>query len=575
MKILGITDGMTGGAALIEDGKINCAINEERLVRKKMAIGFPNQAISRVLALANSSVGQLDYVAVATISEHFQRETRVWDGWFQKDRGIVKTTLLNMASIVPTIIGSKPVLRRLYYRIKFILGKRRQKTVVGLLRKQYGIQCPIKFLDHHFAHACSAYFTSGLKRATVITMDGAGDFVSSRIYSVKDGDFQQVCEVDSYDSIGNYYAYVTHLCGFKAHKHEGKITGLAAHGKPVYVDLLKQFISYENGRIINRGNVFYWSALKALKEALPESFKREDLACSMQLVLEEVCSKYIRYWVEKTGCGDLALTGGVFANVKLNQRIHELDNVNSVFIHPGMGDGGLAVGAALALNADLCSSSPTEINSSRLADVYFGPGYNDQEIESEIKKEGLRAEYVRDIERKIAELLAEGYVVARFDGSMEYGPRALGNRSILYQPTDPTVNDWLNKKLQRTEFMPFAPVTLEEYADQCYKNMDGARYTAKFMTITFDCTDWMAQHCPAVVHIDGTARPQTIDRETNPSYYQIVEEYRKITGLPCIINTSFNMHEEPIVCTPHDAIRAFKLGHLEYLAIGNFLVSNI
>ena len=122
--------------------------------------------------------------------------------------------------------------------------------------------------------------------------------------------------------------------------------------------------------------------------------------------------------------------------------------------------------------------------------------------------------------------------------------------------------------------MPFAPVTLEEYADQCYKNMEGARYPAKFMTITFDCTDWMAEHCPAVVHIDGTARPQTIDKETNPSYYQIVEEYRKITGLPCIINTSFNMHEEPIVCTPHDAIRAFKLGHLDYLAIGNFLVSN-
>jgi carbamoyltransferase len=165
-------------------------------------------------------------------------------------------------------------------------------------------------------------------------------------------------------------------------------------------------------------------------------------------------------------------------------------------------------------------------------------------------------------------------VVARCDGRMEYGPRALGNRSILYQPTDASVNEWLNKRLKRTEFMPFAPVTLAEFADQCYENLDGARYPAQFMTITFNCTDWMKKHCPAVVHIDGTARPQLIHHDTNPSYYRILNEYYKITGLPSLINTSFNMHEEPIVCTPHDAIRGFLQGNLDYLALGKYLLQH-
>jgi carbamoyltransferase len=155
---------------------------------------------------------------------------------------------------------------------------------------------------------------------------------------------------------------------------------------------------------------------------------------------------------------------------------------------------------------------------------------------------------------------------------MEYGPRALGNRSILYQATDPTVNDWLNRRLQRTEFMPFAPVTLEEFADQCYVNLDGARDAARFMTITFDCTDWMKKQCPAVVHVDGTARPQIIDKQANPSYHRILEEYRKLTGLPTLINTSFNMHEEPIVRTAEDAIRAYQAAGLDALVLGPFLV---
>ena len=183
-------------------------------------------------------------------------------------------------------------------------------------------------------------------------------------------------------------------------------------------------------------------------------------------------------------------------------------------------------------------------------------------------------EQVKNIEDRIGALLAKGHVVARFNGRMEYGPRALGNRSILYQPTDPTVNDWLNKKLKRTEFMPFAPVTLWEDAKNMYKDVDRNLFPAEFMTITFDCTPKMAKGCPATVHVDNTARPQLTSEKINPSYYKIVKAYHKRMGLSTIINTSYNMHEEPIVCSPEDAIRAFQLGHLEYLAMGPFLTKS-
>jgi carbamoyltransferase len=165
-------------------------------------------------------------------------------------------------------------------------------------------------------------------------------------------------------------------------------------------------------------------------------------------------------------------------------------------------------------------------------------------------------------------------VVARFAGRMEYGPRALGNRSILYRPDEPAVNDWLNKRLKRTEFMPFAPTTLAEDASKYFIGMEGAHDTSRFMTITFDCTEEMKKACPGVVHIDGTARPQLVSESDNPSYYRIVKQFKQLTGMSCIVNTSFNIHEEPIVCTPQDAIRAFKIGHLDVLAIGPFIAHN-
>jgi carbamoyltransferase len=570
MKVLGIADGLNSGAALLEDGKILYAVNEERLIRAKMASGFPRESICKVLEDTHTQPREIHAIAIAMVNDFFRKKAVPYDGWFLRDQARVKEALLSVSSQFTSVLGARPFMQDSYYRLKHHLGKTRRNGLLELLRQEWGFTCPIEFVDHHLAHACSAYYTAGVADAAVITMDGAGDNCSSHVYQVKDGRFRKLWKVDSFNSLGNYYGYITHICGFKAHKHEGKITGLAAYGAPIYADLLRQFITYEAGSTINRGQVFYWAAVKAIQKALPLSYKKEDLAASIQQVLEDVGCEYIGHWLRKSGCADLVLAGGVFANVKLNQRIHQLEGVSSLFIHPAMGDEGLALGAAFAVAA----KQDMNVRSTALEDVYLGPDFTDHEIEKALEGAGMPAQYVGDVERNIAELLARGRVVARFDGRMEYGPRALGNRSILYQATDPTVNDWLNKRLRRTEFMPFAPVTLEEFADQCYLGLNGARQAARFMTITVNCTDWMKQHCPAVVHVDGTARPQLLARKTNPGYYRILDEYRKLTGLPTLINTSFNLHEEPIVCSPSDALRSFSEGELDYLALGNYLVAN-
>ena len=194
------------------------------------------------------------------------------------------------------------------------------------------------------------------------------------------------------------------------------------------------------------------------------------------------------------------------------------------------------------------------------------------ELEVVLKKHNLKYEFHENIAIPVAQALANNKVVAHFNGRMEFGPRALGNRTVMYPTTDGKVNDWLNKQLKRSEFMPFAPVTLMEHAEECYKNTEGAKFTAQFMTVTFDCTETMSKQSPAVVHVDGTARPQLITEAANPQYYNILKEYHKLTGIPSVVNTSFNMHEEPIVCTPEDAVSAYLQSNLDHLSIGSFLV---
>lgn len=576
MVILGITDGQISGAAIIRDGQILAAVNEERLVRMKQARGFPRSSIKAVMQMAGVNPSDIDGVAVAQRNMELKNDVAPWNGWFEEreDLSDSHNLFFNAASKFSRLANDVPVLKTLYYKMRQPIYRERRTKIENIMREEFSINCPVEFLNHHLTHAAAAYYSCPYSDALVITMDGGGDGSSSHVYQGHNGTLKNLGSMASYDSVGNYYAYVTAICGYKAKKHEGKITGLAAHGNPIYYDMLNEHIAFEDGRTVNKGKVLFKSALNKLQKELGPSFSHEDLAASIQKISEDICRDYVRYWMKKTNSSNLALAGGLFANVRINQEIHELPEVDEMFVHPGMSDEGLAVGAGLGMWADQVRKQGATPRWELIQNVYLGWEYPDTEIEDEIERMGFSYQRLDEIEKEIASLLAQGHVVARFNGRMEYGPRSLGNRSILYHPCDPTVNDWLNKNLVRTEFMPFAPSTLAEYADQCFLNVNGAFETARFMTVTFDCTDWMKESCPGVVHIDGTARPQLVRESDNESYYKIIQEFYKLTGLPSVINTSFNMHEEPIVCSPNDALRAFDQGHLDYLAIGKYLVKH-
>ena len=574
MIVLGIIDSKPSSAAILKDGQILSAIAEERLCRMKMASGMPRQAIKQVMLDAGVTAKDIDVVAVAQKVSVFEPEPIPWNGWFDAKHAGKPRPFERISGTLAPIAGYIPFAQKAHHQLKGILSRKRLYQIPELLEREYGITAPVKYYDHHFCHATSTYYTSNYDNALVVTLDGGGDGLSGSVYHGENGRLTRLSAVDSFNSLGNFYSYITHLCGFKAESHEGKITGLAALGQPAYIDILREFVSYEEpGQIQYTVPMYHRSALKQIASRLPENFDKADLAASVQFLLEEIGIQFIQYWLRKTGIRSIAVAGGVFSNVKFNQRVHELEEVDNFFVHPAMDDSGLAVGGAFAALADEPGADPARLLQ-RLKNVYFGTSYTDDEIRKAIDASGFEATYEPEITDTIAKLLAEGRVVARFTGRMEYGPRALGHRSILYQTTDPSINDWLNTHLLRTEFMPFAPATLQEYADECFDGLDGARDSARYMTITFNCTEKMRQQSPGVVHVDGTARPQILDPDTAPDFYKIGMAYHKLTGIPSLINTSFNMHGEPIVCTPEDALRSFNQGKLDYLAIGNWLVVN-
>ena len=574
MRILGITDGQTSGAAIIEDGRILAAINEERIGRIKMARGFPRESIREVLRLTGTEPGDLQGVAMGQVDMELREEIAGWPGWFEAraEESDLHTRFFHVASRFGGLVPRVPGLMKAYYAVRSPAFRHRRTRIEEIVRDELGIPAPLLWFHHHFAHATSAYYTSRFEDALVVTMDGGGDGHCSHVYSVKSGRFKKLHTADAYDSLGNYYAYVTAICGYKAKRHEGKITGLAARGEPAYRDIFEKMIACEDGQLVNRGRVLFSKALERIRELLPPGWTHEDLACTIQLVAEEVATAYVSHWARVSGHRKVALAGGLFANVRINEEVSHIPGVDEIFVHPGMADEGLAVGAALAFDGSLHRRAGEAYEPQGLDHVYLGNDYGEKDLANALRDAGLEFDHLPGrLEAAVAEKLASGRVVARFDGRMEYGPRALGNRSILYQPGDPSVNDWLNELLKRTEFMPFAPSSLYEATDQLYESAGGVRDTGRFMTTTLHCTPWMTERCAGVVHVDGTARPQMVRREDNPSYHAIIDAYRKQTGVPAIINTSFNVHEEPIVRSPEDAIRAFLDSALDYLAIGDFL----
>ena len=557
MNILGISSlDADATAALIQRERITLSAGEERFSRVKQHAGFPGESIRFILDA--SRLGLKDIDAVAYPFYPWRREA------LMISRGLLANNLYNLFQ--PG--GARSKFFHLAYSARFVMTSLRDHRkyhheLVENLRR-LGLENRLKRIEHHLAHAASAFYTSGLEEALVVTLDAYGSDLAGSISVGSTAGIRRVHDIKFPHSLGMFYSQVTEALGFRPTRHEGKIVGLAAFGDPsvLFDEIYRRFKCAPGGyRYISGLDVQYC-------RGLAKKYAREDIAAAYQAVLEKVVASLVASYLERYQQKNVVLAGGVTANVKMNQRIFEIPGVKNIFIHPNMGDGGTGAGAALQVAADAGAG----MKPCRLENVYFGPSYTNEEIGAELKREGLAHEYVEEIEKRVASLLAGGKVVARFNGAMEYGPRALGNRSVLYHAKDPSVNDWLNKRLGRTEFMPFAPATLFESGEQCYLNLKGAEHAATFMTITFDCTDYMKRTSPAAVHVDGTARPQLVREDVSPGFYGIIKEYHRLTGIPSIINTSFNMHEEPIVCTPSDAIRAFRLGRLEYLAIGNFLV---
>jgi len=441
------------------------------------------------------------------------------------------------------------------------------------------LPCEKIFVGHQLSHASSAFWGSEFEEALCLTCDGGmyNDSFFGGVYQCnrKEG----IIPLDNFSvmklaMITSLYTFITTLLGFTPNKHEGKITGLAAYGKASQrcKILLEKWLREDYYRIESSLRwIFSYSITTPPQfvsdSSILQSFKnetkdipKEELAASIQEFAEQYILKIlenIKYqgWENENIC----LAGGLFANVKINQRIVET-GFKQLFVAPPMTDDGTALGAAWH-----ALSSEPDFNPKPLKSMYLGPSYDKKEIQSLISEKEIQIRKLKNPAKEIASLLTGGSVVALFQGAAEFGPRALGNRSILAPATDPEINHTLNERLNRTEFMPFGPISRIEDGEQLYQNINRVQHAANFMTITVDCTKKMREACPATVHVDGTARPQLISRKQNPLMHDILTQYFDICGIAALVNTSFNVHEEPIVSSPEDALKGFFLAGLDYL----------
>lgn len=564
MLILGLSDSHDASATLIENGIVIAAVSEERFTRRKRQQGFPYRSLEYLKSFIRGRKIEKVYAA----GKYGRAAFRLLDTAYSRGDPCKSIFALSsrLACRLENTVVNLPVLREFEAKLSLNAIKRRLK--------KSGISfVSLELLDHHLAHVISVLSAMNSPRYLVVSMDAYGDGKSGVVINVSEGKINCLKRISYKSSVAHFYACISAFLGFKE-GDEGKVMALADYGKigKVFTIFRRLFRVDASGIKVDRR----FKTRRFLRQL--KNYSKEDVACALQKITEEVVVEFVKLNADKSKEEDILLTGGLFANIKVNQRLHETGLFKRIFVFPNMGDGGTSfvplVAALGRENFDICIARAHTCKFMPTQHMYLGPEYDKSYIQSVLTENRLDYSEEPDIEKKAARLLSEGKVVARFSGRLEYGPRALGNRSILYQSTDTAVNNWLNKRLKRDEFMPFAPVTLYDFKDSCYLQVAGAESAAKFMTISLACTQWMRAISPAVVHIDGTARPQLIKEEDNPGYYKILKEYYMMTGIPSIINTSFNMHGEPIVCTPQEAVRTFQNAGIDYLAIGRFLVKN-
>lgn len=588
MNILGISAFYhDSAAALVRDGKIIAAAQEERFTRKKHDAGFPFHAVRYCLAEGGVNPDGLD--AVAFYDKPITKFARILETYF----GVAPLGIQSFMMAVPLWLKQK-----LWIPME-----------IEIAMEKAGIKTPpqIYFPEHHESHAASAFFPSPFRRAAVLTIDGVGEWGTSSLAHGQDNRLELLHEMRFPHSLGLLYSAFTYFTGFKVNSGEYKLMGLAPYGEPKYVQtILDNLVDLrEDGSF--RLNLKYFGYLDGLtmtndafsklfdgppRKAEADITRREmDLARSIQVVTEEIVLKMARHLHEITGEKNLCMAGGVALNCVANGRLLREGPFKEVWIQPAAGDAGGALGAALMV-WHVVKNQPREADDihDMMSGSYLGPSFSDEDIEAYLNAKGYKARKLAPAERatEIARLIDEGKVIGLVQGRMEFGPRALGNRSIIGDARSPKMQSIMNLKIKyRESFRPFAPACLAERVNDFFDLNKPSPYmllvapvqARRCRPVTTNRSrtlrEWVNEErsdVPAITHVDNSARVQTVSRETNPEFYDIIREFEKRTGQGIVINTSFNVRGEPIVCTPADAYRCFMRTEMDCLVLGSFLL---
>ena len=561
MNILGIWDGHDSGAALLQDGGLRFAVNEERLTRRKLEVAFPARSIAACLDHAGLRPGDVALVA-GTTSDPAKTLARLWPGSKERYYDVRRR------KAEPGILAGAT--RAIKYRMTEwgpnALSATLSHRALGSQLHRLGFECPVALVDHHEAHAMTAAWASEFDACTVITIDGLGDGVSSTVSAFRNGRLQRVAATPARSSLGIFFEHVTSLLNMRELEDEGKVMALADYAAPVPDEQnpLLAWVRVRNGVIETE-----WPghALRAPLARVHWRSANEQFAYMAQRALEGAMMQLARDAVRLTGLPKLALAGGVVSNVKATRQMRLLPDVEAVSVFPHMGDGGLALGAALAsaVARGTALAAPP-------ADFGLGESYSDGAIEAAIRTTGVPYVRVDDLPRTVATRLAAGEVLMWFQGGMEYGPRALGHRSVLARPDRADLRDRLNLVLKRRVwYQPFCPSMLASEAARLLEDWDGG--VNPHMTMAYAVRREHRCLTAAVTSIDGTCRPQIVQDNAPGPFADLLRHARDLWQAGVVLNTSYNIHGEPLVCSPSDAIDVFIRSGADALAIGPFLVS--
>jgi carbamoyltransferase len=561
LNILGIWDGHDSGAALLLDGRLRAAINEERLSRRKLEVGFPSRSIAACLARAELQSEHVRLVAAST-SDPAKTLGRWWPGSKERYYAVRRRKAFPGASAGLT--------RGLKYRVTEWAPGRTTRALSRYALKAELAKCglghaELRLVDHHEAHAAGAAWASGFASCAVVTLDGLGDGLSATISAFRDGRLHRVAASPARHSLGVFFEHVTNLLNMRELEDEGKVMALADYASPIDDpdNPLLPWVQVRDGIIETK-----WPGhgLRAPLARVHWRFPNEQFAFLAQRVVENTMTALVRDAVRLTGLHRVALAGGVISNVKATRRVRLLPEVEAAFVFPHMGDGGLALGAAVLGAA--ASGEDVRLEMDRLD---LGPSYDPRELDSSVRAAGMSADTVGRVPETVADLLAEGGIVMWFQGAMEYGPRALGHRSVLARPDRLDIRDRLNLALKRRVwYQPFCPSMLESDARQMLADWDGGRNRA--MTMAYQVADRYRCAMAGVTSVDGTCRPQFVADDDPGVFADLLREVRQRSGAGVVLNTSFNIHGEPLVCSPAEALDVFLRSGADALAIGPFLV---